>query len=171
MLEAAGIDQVIGKRTGVNTYACMNALLLPDRQVFVVDTHVNYDPSPEELAEITTMAAEEMMRFGIKPKAALLSHSNFGSADTPSARKMRQARDIFRSVAPHVNCDGEMHGDAALLPSPFCHELAAVATGRAMSAVPAGRSRSRAGAAETPVVDAAAIEQAADWIAAADDRP
>ena len=75
------LDQVIGKREGVHTYACMNGLLLPGRQVFLLDTHVNYDPTAEQLAEITTMAAEEMMRFGIKPKAALLSHSNFGSSN------------------------------------------------------------------------------------------
>ena len=73
-------------------YACMNGLLLPDRQVFLVDTHVNYDPTPQQLTEITTMAAEEMMRFGLKPKAALLSHSNFGSSNHPSAVKMRQTR-------------------------------------------------------------------------------
>ena len=72
------IDQVIGLREGAKTYACMNALILPGRQVMLVDTHVNYDPSAEQLAEITVMAAEEMMRFGLKPKAALLSHSNFG---------------------------------------------------------------------------------------------
>ena len=108
------IDQVIGKRTGVNTYACMNALLLPDRQVFVVDTHVNYDPSAAQLAEITIMAAEEMMRFGIKPKAALLSHSNFGSSNQPSAVKMRQTLDLLREQAPWLEVDGEMHGDVAL---------------------------------------------------------
>jgi malate dehydrogenase (oxaloacetate-decarboxylating)(NADP+) len=68
----------------VTTYACMNGLLLPDRQVFLVDTHVNYDPTAAQLAEITVMAAEEMLRFGIKPKAALLSHSNFGSSTSPA---------------------------------------------------------------------------------------
>ncbi len=108
------IDQVIGKRAGVNTYACMNGLLLPDRQVFVVDTHVNYDPTAEQLAEITIMAAEEMMRFGIKPKAALLSHSNFGSSNQPSAVKMRQTLDLLRVQAPWLEVDGEMHGDMAL---------------------------------------------------------
>ncbi|PZU39171.1 MAG: NADP-dependent malic enzyme, partial [Acidovorax sp.] len=108
------IDQVIGKRAGVNTYACMNGLLLPDRQVFVVDTHVNYDPTAEQLAEITIMAAEEMMRFGIKPKAALLSHSNFGSSNQPSAVKMRQTLDLLRVQAPWLEVDGEMHGDVAL---------------------------------------------------------
>jgi malate dehydrogenase (oxaloacetate-decarboxylating)(NADP+) len=108
------MDQVIGKRAGVNTYACMNGLLLPDRQVFLVDTHVNYDPTAEQLAEITTMAAEEMMRFGIRPKAALLSHSNFGSSNQPSAIKMRQALELLRTQAPWLEVDGEMHGDVAL---------------------------------------------------------
>ncbi|SFE06404.1 NADP-dependent malic enzyme [Paracidovorax konjaci] len=108
------IDQVIGKRAGVNTYACMNGLLLPDRQVFLVDTHVNYDPTAEQLAEITVMAAEEMMRFGIKPKAALLSHSNFGSSNQPSAVKMRQTLELLRVQAPWLEVDGEMHGDVAL---------------------------------------------------------
>jgi malate dehydrogenase (oxaloacetate-decarboxylating)(NADP+) len=116
------IDQVIGKRPGgcdstpqdVPVYACMNGLLLPDRQVFLVDTHVNYDPSAEELAEITVMAAEEMMRFGITPKAALLSHSNFGSSNQPSAIKMRRVLDLLRTQAPWLEVDGEMHGDVAL---------------------------------------------------------
>ncbi len=108
------LDQVIGRRAGVNTYACMNCVLLPQRQLFVVDTHVNYDPSAEQVAEITTMAAEEMMRFGIRPKAALLSHSNFGSSDQPSALKMRLALELLRVRAPWLEVDGEMHGDVAL---------------------------------------------------------
>ncbi len=108
------IDQVIGKRAGVCTYACMNAVLLPGRQVFLVDTHVNYDPSAAQLAEIAVMAAEEMMRFGIKPKAALLSHSNFGSSNQPSALKMRETLDLLRARAPWLEADGEMHGDVAL---------------------------------------------------------
>ena len=108
------IDQVIGKRTGVQTYACMNGLLLPDRQLFLVDTHVNYDPTAQQLAEITTLAAEEMMRFGIRPKAALLSHSNFGSSNLPSALKMREALDLLRQQTPWLEVDGEMHGDVAL---------------------------------------------------------
>ncbi len=108
------LDQVIGKRAGVNTYACMNGLLLPGRQVFLVDTHVNYDPTAEQLAEITTMAAEEMMRFGIKPKAALLSHSMFGSSNQPSAVKMRQTLEILKVTTPWLEVDGEMHGDVAL---------------------------------------------------------
>ncbi|MFO1244612.1 MAG: NADP-dependent malic enzyme [Ramlibacter sp.] len=116
------IDQVIGKRAGgspstpqdVQIYACMNGLMLPGRQVFLVDTHVNYDPTPEELTEITVMAAEEMMRFGLKPKAALLSHSNFGSSNQPSALKMRQTLELLRQQAPWLEVDGEMHGDVAL---------------------------------------------------------
>jgi malate dehydrogenase (oxaloacetate-decarboxylating)(NADP+) len=108
------IDQVIGKRPGVNTYACMNGLMLPGRQVFLVDTHVNYDPSAAQLAEITVMAAEEMMRFGLKPKAALLSHSNFGSSNQPSAQKMRETLELVRTTAPWLEVDGEMHGDVAL---------------------------------------------------------
>jgi malate dehydrogenase (oxaloacetate-decarboxylating)(NADP+) len=108
------IDQVIGKRPGVKNYACMNGLILPGRQVFLVDTHVNDDPSAEQLAEITVMAAEELMRFGIRPKAALLSHSNFGSSNSLSAVKMRDALALIRSTAPWLEVDGEMHGDTAL---------------------------------------------------------
>ncbi|GAB3190841.1 NADP-dependent malic enzyme [Hydrogenophaga aquatica] len=108
------VDQVIGKRPGAHCYAAMNALMLPGRQVFLVDTHVNYDPSAEQLAEITQMAARKMMRFGITPKAALLSHSNFGSSDQPSAVKMRQTLAILREQAPWLEVDGEMHGDVAL---------------------------------------------------------
>ncbi len=108
------IDQVVGKRKGVNTFACMNGLMLPGRQVFMVDTHVNYDPTAEQLAEFTIMAAEEMRRFGIQPKAALLSHSNFGSSNQPSAVKMRDVLDLLRQNAPWLEVDGEMHGDVAL---------------------------------------------------------
>jgi malate dehydrogenase (oxaloacetate-decarboxylating)(NADP+) len=116
------IDQVIGPRRGgspstpqdVQVYACMNGLMLPGRQLFLVDTHVNADPTPEELCEITVMAAEEMMRFGVQPKAALLSHSNFGSSDHPSAQKMRNTLALLRTQAPWLEVDGEMHGDVAL---------------------------------------------------------
>jgi malate dehydrogenase (oxaloacetate-decarboxylating)(NADP+) len=116
------IDQVIGKRAGgsprteqdVRVYACMNGLMLPGRQVFLVDTHVNYDPTAEELCEITVMAAEEMLRFGLTPKAALLSHSNFGSSNQPTAIKMRRTLELLRQQAPWLEADGEMHGDVAL---------------------------------------------------------
>ncbi len=108
------IDQVIGLREGAKTYACMNGLILPGRQVMLVDTHVNYDPTAAQLAEITVMAAEEMMRFGLRPKAALLSHSNFGSSNQPSAVKMRDALALLQRDAPWLEVDGEMHGDTAL---------------------------------------------------------
>ncbi|MES2947300.1 MAG: NADP-dependent malic enzyme [Pseudomonadota bacterium] len=116
------IDQVIGKRTtaggdpavDVPIYACMNGLMLPGRQVFLVDTHVNYDPTAPELAKITIMAAEEMRRFGFKPKAALLSHSSFGSSNEPSALKMRETLRLLQQQAPWLEVDGEMHGDVAL---------------------------------------------------------
>ncbi|MEI8157887.1 MAG: NADP-dependent malic enzyme [Burkholderiales bacterium] len=116
------IDQVIGKRMAVGMeaaldvpiYACMNGLMLPGRQIFIVDTHVNYDPTARELAKITIMAAEEMRRFGFKPKAALLSHSNFGTSNEPSALKMRQTLALLQQQAPWLEVDGEMHGDVAL---------------------------------------------------------
>jgi malate dehydrogenase (oxaloacetate-decarboxylating)(NADP+) len=110
------IDQVIGKRPGVTTYACMNGLILPGRQVFIVDTHVNYDPTAAQLVEITLLAAEEMRRFGIAPKAALLSHSNFGTSQLPSAQKMRETLALLHERAPWLEADGEMHGDTALDP-------------------------------------------------------
>jgi len=110
----AHIDQVIGRRAGVSTYSCMNGLILPGRQVFLVDTHVNYDPSAEELAEITVLAAEEMRRLGVQPKAALLSHSSFGSSQHPSAVKMREVLVRVQERAPWLEVEGEMHGDAAL---------------------------------------------------------
>ena len=108
------VEQVIGKRAGVNTFACMNGLMLPNRQVFLVDTHVNYDPTAEQLAEITVMAAHEMKRFGIRPKVALLSHSNFGTSNEPSAIKMRDTLALLQKNAPWLEVDGEMHGDIAL---------------------------------------------------------
>lgn len=111
------IDQVLGKREGVNVYAAMNALILPDRQIVIVDTHVNENPTAEQIAEITIMAADEMRRFGLVPRAALLSHSNFGSSNSESAKKMRAALAIIRDIAPDLEIDGEMHGDAALDPA------------------------------------------------------
>jgi malate dehydrogenase (oxaloacetate-decarboxylating)(NADP+) len=108
------IDDVIGRKPGASVYAAMNTLMLPGRQVTLVDTHVNADPTASELAEITLMAADELRRFGIKPSVALLSHSNFGSSNRPSAVKMRDALAILRERAPDLEIDGEMHGDAAL---------------------------------------------------------
>jgi malate dehydrogenase (oxaloacetate-decarboxylating)(NADP+) len=108
------LDQVIGKRPGCTVYAAMNGLVLPNRQIFIVDTHVNVDPTPAQLAEITIMAAEEVRRFGIEPRVALVSHSNFGSSNAPTAVKMRETLEILREQAPELEVDGEMHGDAAL---------------------------------------------------------
>jgi malate dehydrogenase (oxaloacetate-decarboxylating)(NADP+) len=108
------IDHVLGKREGVNVYGAMNALILTDRQLVLVDTHVNENPNAAQLAEITVMAAEEMRRFGLHPRAALLSHSNFGSNNSESAQKMRAALALVRQQMPDLEVDGEMHGDAAL---------------------------------------------------------
>ncbi|MBC3886564.1 NADP-dependent malic enzyme [Undibacterium sp. FT31W] len=108
------INQVLGKREGVNVYAAMNGLVLPDRQLVLVDTHVNENPTAEQIAEITMLAAEEMRRFGLQPKAVLLSHSNFGSSNSESAQKMRAALAIIQREAPDLEIDGEMHGDTAL---------------------------------------------------------
>jgi malate dehydrogenase (oxaloacetate-decarboxylating)(NADP+) len=108
------VDQVIGRRPGANVYAAMNILMLPGRQIALVDTHVNVDPSAAEIAEIATLAAEQLQRLGITPRVALLSHSNFGSSRAPSAEKMRQALALLRSRAPALEVDGEMHADCAL---------------------------------------------------------
>jgi malate dehydrogenase (oxaloacetate-decarboxylating)(NADP+) len=108
------IDQVIGRRAGANVYGAMSGLILPGRQVFLVDTHVNLDPSAEQLAEITQMAADQLYAFGLIPKVALLSHSNFGSSDAAAALKMRSTLTLLRRSRPDLEVDGEMHGDCAL---------------------------------------------------------
>jgi malate dehydrogenase (oxaloacetate-decarboxylating)(NADP+) len=108
------IDQVLGKHPGVNVYAAMNVLILPERQVILVDTHVNENPTAGQLAEITLLAAEKMRRFGMAPRVALLSHSCFGSSNSESAQKMRAVLAIVQEKAPELEVDGEMHGDAAL---------------------------------------------------------
>ncbi|WP_296942285.1 NADP-dependent malic enzyme [uncultured Massilia sp.] len=108
------IDQVLGKRAGANVYAAMNFIITQERQLAMVDTHVNENPSADELAEITIMAAEELERFGITPRVALLSHSNFGTSNSESAQKMRATLGIVQQKAPGLEIDGEMHGDAAL---------------------------------------------------------
>jgi malate dehydrogenase (oxaloacetate-decarboxylating)(NADP+) len=111
------INQVIGRRPGTTVLAAMSTLMLPERTVTLVDTHVNLDPTAQQIAEITILAAEELRRFGIVPKVALLSHSNFGTSDAPSAVKMRTARELVRKQAPQIEVDGEMHGDSALDPA------------------------------------------------------
>ena len=110
----AYIDEVIGHADGAKVYAAMNGLILPGRQVFLVDTHINADPTADQLCEITMMAAAVMRRIGIVPKVALLSHSNFGSSNLPSAVKMRDTLALLRLHAPDLEVDGEMHGDCAL---------------------------------------------------------
>ena len=108
------IDLVLGRRPGVNNFYAMNLLMLPKRTVFLCDTYVNVDPSPEQIAEMTGLAAEELCRFGLVPKVALLSHSSFGNSDAPCARKMRDALELIRARMPNLDVEGEMHGDAAL---------------------------------------------------------
>jgi malate dehydrogenase (oxaloacetate-decarboxylating)(NADP+) len=108
------VSEVVGKLPGVRGFAAMSVIILPSGPLFVTDTYVNYAPSAEQLAETTLLAAEEMRRFGIEPKVALLSHSNFGSEDTETARKMREVLAILRDWAPALEVEGEMHADAAL---------------------------------------------------------
>jgi malate dehydrogenase (oxaloacetate-decarboxylating)(NADP+) len=108
------VDQTVGLRKGVKKFAAMNGVILPNRTVFIADTYVNVDPSAEEIAEITLLAAEEISRFGITPKVALLSHSSFGTSEHPQAKKMRDAVALINARAPELEVDGEMHGDAAL---------------------------------------------------------
>ena len=108
------ISNVIGLRQGGKQFAAMNLLLLDQRTLFICDTYVNADPSAEELAQITVMAADEVRRFGLTPKVALLSHSSFGSAHSASAQKMSRVRTLLEMAAPGLEAEGEMHGDAAL---------------------------------------------------------
>ena len=108
------VEQVVGKGPGVRGFATLSGLILPQGPLFMTDTYVSYDPNPEHLAEITLLACDQLRRFGIKPQVALLSHSSFGSEDTPSAVKMRNVLAILRAWAPALEVEGEMHSDAAL---------------------------------------------------------
>jgi len=108
------VQQAIGLRPDAKAYAAMNLLMLPGRTLFIADTYVNTDPTAEELADMTLLAAEAVRNFGITPKVALLSHSSFGSENTPSARKMSAVFQLLQERAPELEVDGEMHGDAAL---------------------------------------------------------
>jgi malate dehydrogenase (oxaloacetate-decarboxylating)(NADP+) len=108
------LDQVLGKREGATVYAAMNGLILPDRQLVLVDTHVNENPTAEQLAEITLMAVEQMRHFGLAPRVALLSHSNFGTGNSESAQKMRAVLAVVQKQAPELEIEGEVHGDTAL---------------------------------------------------------
>jgi len=108
------IETVIGRKPGVSSYYAMSMLILPGRTLFICDTYVNYEPTAEQIAEMTLLAAEEVRRFGIVPKVALLSHSFFGAENTPTAIKMRRALELVTERAPNLEVEGEMHGDAAL---------------------------------------------------------
>jgi malate dehydrogenase (oxaloacetate-decarboxylating)(NADP+) len=108
------IDEVIGRRAGAKHYYAMNVLIMPERTLFICDTYVNLDPDAGQIAEMTVLAAEEIRRFGLTPKAALLSHSSFGTSNAPSAAKMREALHILGEIAPELEAEGEMQGDAAL---------------------------------------------------------
>ena len=136
---------MIGLKAGAKTYAAMNAVMMTKRTVFIADTYVNADPTAEQIAEITLLAADEIRRFGIVPKAALLSHSNFGTSDHPSAAKMRQALALVNAADPDLEIDGEMHGDAAL-----SEEVR-------MGAFPNSRLKGEANLLVMPTVDAANI--------------
>ena len=108
------VDQIIGRKEGARAYGALNVLMLPEQTLFVTDTHVNENPSAEEIADITVQAAQAMLRFGVVPKIALLSHSNFGSRPSESSVKMARARELVQARAPQLEIDGEMHADAAL---------------------------------------------------------
>jgi len=108
------VDQVLGRRKGVRNYYAMNLLMMPQRTLFLCDTYVNLDPTPEQITEMTAMASEEIRRFGLVPKVALVSHSTFGNSDAPAAAKMRTALVMIREQMPELEVEGEMQGDAAL---------------------------------------------------------
>ena len=108
------IQDIIGLKKGASGFAALNALMLEKHTLFITDAFVNEDPTAEQLASIALMAADEVSRFGLPPKVAFLSHSNYGSSDRPSARKMRLARELFKAMAPDIESDGELQGDAAL---------------------------------------------------------
>ena len=139
------VEQVIGLKPGTKTWAAMNAVMMTNRTVFIADTYVNADPTAEQVAEITLLAADEIRRFGIVPKAALLSHSSFGTSDHPSAAKMRRALALVSAMDPDLQIEGEMHGDAAL-----SEEVR-------MGAFPGSRLKGEANLLVMPTVDAANI--------------
>ncbi|HWG76904.1 MAG TPA: NADP-dependent malic enzyme [Steroidobacteraceae bacterium] len=148
------IRRVIGLRHGATVFAAMHLLVLPDRQLFVCDTHVNEDPSAAQIAEITLLAADQVRHFGMTPSVALLSHSSFGSSNGPSARKMREALELIVARAPNLSVEGEMRADMALSAVIRQHEF------------PESRLRSNANLLIMPNVDAANITFNAMRIAA-----
>jgi malate dehydrogenase (oxaloacetate-decarboxylating)(NADP+) len=148
------IRRVIGLRDGASSFAAMNLLVLPDRQLFICDTHVNEDPSAAQIAEMTLLAAEQVRHLGMTPSVALLSHSSFGSADGPSARKMREALELITARSPGLAVEGEMRADTALSEKIRQYEF------------PDARLRSNANLLIMPNVDAANITYNALRIAA-----
>jgi malate dehydrogenase (oxaloacetate-decarboxylating)(NADP+) len=108
------VSQVVGKLSGVRGFAALSAMILPSGPLFIADTHVSYDPPPEQLVEIALLAADVVRRFGIEPRVALLSHSSFGSENTPSAQKMRDVLGKLLELAPELEVEGEMQADAAI---------------------------------------------------------
>ena len=108
------VADVVGRKPGIDTLAAMNVVMLPNQTVFITDTYINENPTAEQIAEIALLAADEVRRFGVTPRVALLSHSSFGSAQTASAVKMREALGLIQDRAPDLEVEGEMHGDAAL---------------------------------------------------------
>jgi malate dehydrogenase (oxaloacetate-decarboxylating)(NADP+) len=139
------IDSVIGKRRGVENYYAMNLVMLPRRTVFICDTYVNVDPTPAQLLEMTMLACEEIRRFGLVPRVALVSHSSFGTSDAPSAQKMRDALALIQARMPDLEVEGEMHADAAL-----SEEVR-------LAAFPESRLRGEANLLVMPTLDAANI--------------
>ncbi|WP_462390393.1 NADP-dependent malic enzyme [Acidovorax sp. Q11] len=111
------IHSIIGRQDGARDYAALNALMTNRGTLFIADTYVNEDPTAQQLADIAWMSVQEVQRFGLPPKVAFLSHSSYGSSKRASARKMREARDLFVAAHPEIECDGELHGDAALEPN------------------------------------------------------
>jgi malate dehydrogenase (oxaloacetate-decarboxylating)(NADP+) len=112
------------RRDEVARIYALSGLILPQGPLFICDTHVNVDPTPEQIAEATFLSAEAVRRFGLTPQVALLSHSSFGSSNSPSARKMREALRLIQAQAPDFQVDGEMHGDAAMLPEALARYVA-----------------------------------------------
>ena len=110
------IHSIIGRQADANDYAALNALMTNQGPLFIADTYVNENPTAEQLADIAWMSVQEVQRFGLPAKVAFLSHSSYGSSKRASARKMREARDLFVARHPEIECDGELHGDAALEP-------------------------------------------------------
>jgi malate dehydrogenase (oxaloacetate-decarboxylating)(NADP+) len=139
------VQSVIGTQSGTDRYYAMNLLMLPERTVFIADTYVNYDPTAEQLADMTLLAAEEIRNFGMQPKVALLSHSTFGTEDTPTSLKMRRVLGLLNERAPELEVEGEMHGDAA-----FDEQIR-------LKAFPNSRLKGQANLLVMPTLDAANI--------------